>query len=90
VGRRDRADELAVEVRPQLTGVGHLSDGRGVELPASADLLDCRHVLGPDDRDHPLLALGDHDFPRLEVGLPQRDQIQEHIHSGPSARHLGE
>ena len=90
VGRRDRADELAVEVRPQLAGVRHLADRRAVELPARADLLDGRHVLGPDDRDHPLLALGDHDLPRLQIGLPQRDPVERHVDSGSSARHLGE
>ena len=61
------------------------------ELPALADLLDrLERTLGRDDRDHPLLALGDHDLPRLEVGLAERHAVEVDVDAGAVARHLGE
>ena len=84
-----RADELAVEVGPQLAGVGHLSDRRVVELPSRADLLDRAQILGADDRDHPLLALGDHDLPRLQVLFAQRHAVEVNVDAAASTSHLG-
>ena len=60
------------------------------ELPALADLLDRGQLLGPDDRDHPLLALGDHDLPGLHLLLAQRDAVEVDVDAGAAARHLGE
>jgi hypothetical protein len=37
------------------------------QLPAATDLLDRLQKARPDDRDHPLLRLRDHDLPRLEL-----------------------
>jgi hypothetical protein len=85
----DRPDETAVEVGAQLRGLGHLADARVRELPAFADLLDRGQVLGADDRDHPLLALRDHDLPRLEL-LAQGHPVEVHVDAGAVARHLGE
>ena len=45
---------------------------------------------GLDDGDHPLLRLGDHDLPRLEVGLAQRHPVEVHVDAHPVARHLGQ
>ena len=87
---RDLADEDAVEERTQLTGVRDLADRRAVELPAVEHRLDLAEPFGPDDRDHPLLALGDHDLPRLHLVLPQWDAIEVDVDAGLVARHLGE
>ena len=46
-------------------------------------------LLGRDDRDHPLLRLGDHDLPRLEVGLAERHAVEVHV-DPDVAGHLGE
>ena len=61
-----------------------------VELPAFADLLDGGEVLGPDDRDHPLLALGDHDLPGLEILLAERDPVEVDVDPAAAAGHLRE
>ena len=61
-----------------------------VELPAVAEGLDRRQVLWVDDRDHPLLALGDHDLPRLHVLLAERDAVEVDVDPATSASHLGE
>ena len=46
---------------------------------------------GSDDGDHPLLALGDHDLDRRQVGLPQRDAVEVDVEARASAPgHLGE
>ena len=42
-------------------------------------------LLRRDDRDHPLLRLGDHDLPRLEVGLAQRHAVEVHVDATPRA-----
>ena len=86
--RGDRADDVAVEERAQLAGVGHLADGRGRQLPAGAHLLDCGQLLRLDDGHHPLLALGDHDLPRLHVLLAQRDAVEVDVDSLAASRHL--
>ena len=90
MGGRDRADELAVEVGAELAGIGHLADRRVVELPAGADLLDRCQVLRPDDRDHPLLALRDHDLPGLHLLFAQRDAVEQDVDAAVAAGHLRE
>ena len=87
---RDRADHLAVEERAQLAVVGHLADHGARQLPALADGAHVVDALGRDDRDHPLLRLGDHDLPRLEVVLAQRHAVEVHVDAHAVARHLGE
>ena len=79
---RDRADDLAVEERAQLAVVGDLADHGARQLPALARRLDLVEPLGRDDRDHPLLRLGDHDLPRLEVGLAQRHAVEVDVDAG--------
>ena len=60
------------------------------QLPAVAHLLDLGQPLRTDDRDHPLLALGDHDLPRLHVLLAHGDAIEVDVDAASAARHLGE
>jgi hypothetical protein len=60
-----------------------------VELPAVEDGLDLRDPVGPDDGDHPLLALGDHDLPGLHPVLAQRDAVEVDV-DADLAGHLGE
>ena len=75
----DRADHLVVDERAQLAVVGDLADHRARQLPALADGAHLVDALGRDDRDHPLLRLGDHDLPRLEVVLAQRHAVEVHV-----------
>ena len=56
------------------------------QLPAGADLLDRSQVLRADDRDHPLLALGDHDLPRLHVLLAQRNAVEVDVDPAVASR----
>ena len=87
----DRSDLLLVVERAQEARVRDHADLGAVELPAGADLLDGGEALRGDDRHHPLLALGDHDLDRLEIGLAQRDTVEVHVDPGPSTvRHLGQ
>src|SRR5262249_10937284 len=72
---------------PELAGPGHLADRRAVELPPRADLLDRLQLRGPDDGDHPLLALRDHDLPRLEL-LAERLSIEVDVDADAVAGHL--
>ena len=87
---RDRALEVAAEEAAQLAGVGDRADHRMVQLPLVEHGLDLGEAFGLDHRDHPLLALGDHDLPGLHAVLSQRDAIQGHVHAGAVSRHLGE
>ena len=74
----------------QESGLRHDADLGAVELPARADLLDGGEPFGRDDRNHPLLALGDHDLDRLEVGLAEWDPVEVHVEPRASTvRHLG-
>ncbi len=59
-----------------------------VELPPGADLLDGVEVLRPDDRDHPLLALRDHDLPGLHLLLAERNPVEVDVDPAAAARHL--
>ena len=59
------------------------------ELPAIENLLHRGHHLGPHDRDHPLLALGDHHLPRLHALLPLRNPVEMHV-DAVLGSHLGE
>ena len=61
-----------------------------MELPAVEHGLDLIEQLGPDDSDHSLLALGDHDLPRLHLVLAQRDAVEVDVDAGLAAGHLGE
>ena len=74
--RRDLADDLAVPERAELARRGHLADHRVLELPAVEHRLDGLEHLRADDRDHPLLALGDHHLPGLHPLLAQRHAVE--------------
>ena len=87
---RNLANRLVVEERAQLAGVGDLADRRVVQLPAVEHRLDPLEQLGPADRDHPLLALGDHDLPSLHLLLAQRDAVEADVDAGSAAGHLGQ
>ena len=87
--RRDLADDLVLPERAQQPRVGHLADHRVVQLPAVAERLRGVEHLRPDDRDHPLLALGDHHLPRLHPLLAQRHAVEVEVDPAV-ARHLGE
>ena len=61
-----------------------------MELPAFEHSLHVSEPLPPDDGDHPLLALGDHDLPGLHSLLAQRHAVEVDVDPGAVARHLGE
>ena len=88
--RWNRADRLALEGAAQLAGVGDLAYLRVLELPPPQHGLDGVAHLRPNDRHHPLLALGDHDLPGREVGLAERHPVERDVDAGAVARHLGE
>ena len=73
----------------QEAGVGDLADDGVVQLPAVAERLHGREHLRPHDRDHPLLALGDHHLPGLHLLLTQRYLVEPEVDPA-LARHLGE
>jgi hypothetical protein len=86
---RDRAYELAVVERTELAAIGHLADHCVRELPLRADDLGLGESLGLDDGNHPLLALRDHDFPRLEL-LAERDAVELDVDARAVSGHLGQ
>ena len=69
---RDVSDLLAVVEHPHRAGVGDLADHGGPRLPLLAQRQHRVDPAGLDDRQHPLLRLGDHDLEGLHVGLAQR------------------
>ena len=85
----DLADRVALPERAQRPRVGHLADHCVVQLPALAQRHDGVEHLRAHDGDHPLLALGDHDLPRLHALLAQRHAVEVQVDAGV-ARHLGE
>ncbi len=87
--RGDRADHLVAVEGAQEPGVGHLADRRAVQLPALAHLGQRLQHLRPDDGDHPLLALRDHDLPRLHPLLAQRHAVEVDVEPALGG-HLGE
>ena len=87
--RRDRADHLVAVEGAQEPGVGHLADRGAGQLPALADLRQRLEHLRADDRDHPLLALRDHDLPRLHPLLAQRHAVEMDVEPALGG-HLGE
>ena len=60
-----------------------------LELPAVEDRLHRLEHLRTDDRDHPLLALGDHHLPGLHPLLTQRDPVEVDV-DPEVGRHLGQ
>src|SRR5207248_2476431 len=84
------AGGLVVEEDAQLAAVGDLADRGVVELPAVEHSLYVSEPLRLNDGDHPLLALGDHDLPRLHSLLAQRHAVEVDVDPGAVARHLGE
>ena len=60
-----------------------------LELPAVEHRLDGLEHLRTDDRDHPLLALGDHHLPRLHPLLAQRNAVEVDVDPEVGG-HLGE
>ena len=60
-----------------------------LELPAIEDRLHRLEHLRTDDRDHPLLALGDHHLPGLHPLLTLRDAVEVDV-DPEVGRHLGE
>ena len=87
---RDLADDAVAEVDAQVARVRDDADLGVGQLPALEHLGDVREPLRRDGGDHPLLALGDHDLPRLHAGLAQRHAVQVDVDTGPVARHLGQ
>jgi hypothetical protein len=87
--RRYHADGLPVPERLQLPGVRDLADDRVLELPPVEDGVDRLDPVRADDRDHPLLALGDHHLPGLHSLLPERHAVQVDV-DAEIRRHLGE
>ena len=61
--------------------------GSSQRAQAASDVVE---PLGLDHGDHPLLRLGDHDLPRLEVGLAQRHAVEVDVDAGAVRGHLGE
>ena len=59
------------------------------ELPAVEHHRHRVEHLRTDDRDHPLLALGDHHLPGLHLLLTQRHAVEVHV-DAEIGRHLGE
>ena len=86
---RDLADGLVVPERAELAGVRHLADHGVMELPAVEHRLDGLEHRPADDRDHPLLALGDHDLPGLHLLLAERNPVEVDVDS-VVGRHLRE
>ena len=60
-----------------------------MKLPAVDHGLDVGEALGVDDRDHPLLGLGDHHLPRLHPLLPLRHAVEVDV-DPVVGRHLRE
>ena len=69
--------------------VRDLADHRARQLPALAHRAHLVDPLRSDDRDHPLLRLGDHDLPRLEVGLAQRHPVEVDV-DAPTSRAISD
>ena len=86
---RDLADDVVVPERAELAGLGHLADHGVVELPPVEHCLDRLEHLRAHDRDHPLLALGDHHLPRLHPLLAERHAVELDV-DAEVGRHLGE
>ena len=85
----DVGDALAVPPDAQHLAVGDLADDGAVEVPAHAHLAHVGDLLVGDDRQHALLALADHDLPRLHVGLAQRHAVGVDVEAHVAlARHL--
>ena len=86
---RDVAHQVALVEGAQPPALRDLADRGTLELPFPADRLD---VLEPVRRaDHPLLALGDHDLPRLHRLLAQGDAVEVNVDARFAFRgHLGE
>ena len=85
--RRDLADDLTVVERAQLAAVRDLTDHGPGQLPLATDPGDLVDPIG--DANHPLLALGDHDLPGLEVVLAERHAVELDVDARAVARHLG-
>ena len=78
----DVAHELVLAECPQSARIGHLADRAARQLPAGADGAHGIEHLGPHDRNHPLLRLGDHDLPRLHAFLAQRHTLEMDVDAG--------
>ena len=78
---RGRPRGPAVDDR-DIAVVGHPPDHRGRQPPAFADRGDVGESLRPDDREHPLLALADHDLERLHARLAPRDRVEVDADAG--------
>ncbi len=70
--------------------IGDLADHRARKLPALAGGAHVVEQPRLDDGDHPLLRLGDHDLPRLEIGLAERHAVEMNVDAGTRGGHLGE
>ena len=89
-GGGDRADRVGCDEGAELARVGYVSDRGALELPLRTHRLHSGEHLRTHDRDHPLLRLGDHDLPRLEVRLAQRYAVEVHVDARAVPRHLRE
>ena len=85
----DLAHELALPERAELSRLGDLADHSVVELPAVEDLLHRVEHLRTHERDHALLALGDHHLPRLHSLLAQRYAVEPDV-DAELGGHLGQ
>ena len=90
--RRPAARRRRARPRPSGPGqhddvrlLGHPADDRHRQVPALADGPHGLPAVRLDDRDHPLLGLGDHDLERLQAGLPARDRVEVHEDPGAAA-----
>src|SRR4029453_10016084 len=85
---RNVADKLAVVGGAQIARRRDLADYCVVQLPLAANR---RDVFGPGGHaHHPLLALGGHDLPGLELLLTQGHAVELDVHAGAVSGHLGQ
>ena len=87
--RGNLAHELAVPEGAQLSTRCDLPDHGVAELPPVEHLEDRVRHLRPYERDHPLLALGDHHLPGLHPLLSERHLVEVNV-DAELGRHLRE
>ena len=80
----DRVEEPVVDAEP--AGVGDPADDRRPDLPAFAEREDLVEVLGRDDRQHPLLALGREHLDRVHARLALRRARHVDVHARAGLR----
>src|SRR5919201_340324 len=86
----DGTFEIAAVEASKLAGVADLADHGVVELPLVEHRFDRVQPHRLDDGYHPLLTLGNHDLPRLEIVLTHRHAVEVDVDAGAVAGHLGQ